>query len=232
MIYMVFSISICENILIDTKKGVDLMSDLRQIIAHNIVRLRTARGWTQAELAERLSYSDKAISKWERGESLPDVIVLKQLADLFSLRVDDLLSEDTPMLCAKSEKIRKQNHMIITLLAVMLVWLIASLVFFIFTFLPYAPGKWLVFLFAIPTSAIVLIVFNSIWGNTKWNYPIISVLVWSLLLCIHFCVYYALSVHLWVVYGLGIPAQIIILLWSGLTASERKAKKAKKEGDD
>ena len=83
------------------------MSDLRQIIAHNIVRLRTARGWTQAELAERLSYSDKAISKWERGESLPDVIVLKQLADLFSLRVDDLLSEDTPMLCAKSEKIRK-----------------------------------------------------------------------------------------------------------------------------
>ena len=86
---------------------------------------------------------------------------------------------------------------------------------------------------AIPTSAIVLIVFNSIWGNTKRNYLIISVLVWSLLLCVHFCVYYALSVHLWVVYGLGIPAQIIILLWSGLTSPERTPKKkVKKEGDD
>ena len=209
------------------------MSDIRQIIAHNIVRLRTERGWTQAELAERLSYSDKAISKWERGESLPDVIVLKQLADLFSLRVDDLLTEGAPMQSGRAEKVRKQNHMIITLLAVMLVWLIASLVFFIFTFLPYSPGKWLIFLFAIPTSAIVLIVFNSIWGNTKRNYLIISVLVWSLLLCVHFSVYYALSVHLWVVYGLGIPAQIIILLWSGLTSPERTPKKkVKKEGDD
>ena len=88
------------------------MSDMRQIIAQNIVKLRTARGWTQAELAERLSYSDKAISKWERAESLPDVIVLKQLADLFLVRVDDLLCEDVPLDFFKSEKIRTRNHII------------------------------------------------------------------------------------------------------------------------
>lgn len=206
------------------------MNDLRQVIAQNIVALRTARGWTQAELAERLSYSDKAISKWERAESLPDIIVLKQLADLFSVSVDDLLHEETPHNTGKMQKIKKQNHIIITALAVMLVFLIASLVFFILGFLPPSPGKWLVFLYAIPTSAIVLIVFNSIWGNTKWNYLIISILVWSLLLCVHFSVFYALAVHLWLIYGLGIPAQIIILLWSGLTSSKTEPKKKRKEG--
>ncbi len=208
------------------------MDEMRQVIAQNIMKLRTARGWTQAELAERLSYSDKAISKWERAESLPDVIVLKQLADLFSVSVDDLLLEDTPDNFGKVQKIRKQNHIIITMLAVMLVWLVATLVFFIFGFLPPAPEKWLVFLYAVPTSAIVLVVFNSIWGVKKLNYPIISVLVWSLLVCIHFSVYYALSIHLWLVYGLGVPAQIIILLWSGLTSSAKKTKLKGKRGND
>ena len=206
------------------------MTDMRQTIAQNIVRLRTARGWTQAELAERLSYSDKAVSKWERAESLPDIIVLKQLADLFSVSVDDLLREQAPLHFGRQEQIKRRNHLIITMLAVMLVWLIATLIFFVLGLLPEVMGKWLIFLYAIPASAIVLIVFNSIWGRKKLNYLIISVLVWSLLLCAHFSVFYALHIHLWLVYVLGIPAQIIILLWSGLT-SARKITRAKKESD-
>ena len=69
------------------------MQDMRFIIAQNIAKLRLSHGMTQAELAERLRYSDKAISKWERADSLPDIIVLKQLAELFSVRVDDLFRE-------------------------------------------------------------------------------------------------------------------------------------------
>ena len=66
------------------------MEDMKTIIAKNIIRLRKNANLTQAELAEKLSYTDKAVSKWERGESIPDVIVMKQLADLFQVRVDDL----------------------------------------------------------------------------------------------------------------------------------------------
>ena len=53
------------------------MEDLKQIFAENLSALRKKKGWTQMELAERLHYSDKAVSKWERGESLPDVVILK-----------------------------------------------------------------------------------------------------------------------------------------------------------
>ena len=61
------------------------MTDLKPIFAENLAVLRKKKGWTQLELAERLNYSDKAVSKWERGESLPDVTILKQIADLFEL---------------------------------------------------------------------------------------------------------------------------------------------------
>ena len=61
------------------------MEDLREIIAKNIADLRREQNLTQAELAARLNYSDKAVSKWERGESMPDITVLKEIADLFSV---------------------------------------------------------------------------------------------------------------------------------------------------
>ncbi len=70
------------------------MQDLKPIIAKNIAELRKAASMTQIELATRLNYSDKAVSKWERGESIPDVGVLKEIADLFEVRVDYLLTED------------------------------------------------------------------------------------------------------------------------------------------
>ena len=72
------------------------MQDLRLIISQNIVSLRRKSGLTQIELAEKLSYSDKAVSKWERGESTPDITVLKAIADIFSVTVDYLISENHP----------------------------------------------------------------------------------------------------------------------------------------
>jgi transcriptional regulator with XRE-family HTH domain len=66
------------------------MDDIRLIVACNIIRLRTGAGMTQAELGEKLNYSDKTISKWERAESLPDASVLKQIGELFHVSVDDL----------------------------------------------------------------------------------------------------------------------------------------------
>ena len=67
------------------------MDELRSIFAENVAALRRAAGMTQLQMAERLNYSDKAISKWERGESIPDVAMLKAVADLFSVPVDYLL---------------------------------------------------------------------------------------------------------------------------------------------
>ena len=191
------------------------MQDLKPIIAKNIAELRKAASMTQIELAARLNYSDKAVSKWERGESVPDIGVLKEIADLFEVRVDYLLSMDhTDAAPEELTPKKRRDHMIIALLSVSLVWLIATFLFVLLRITnPEMKGLWLSFIYAVPVTAIVSLVFNSMWGRPRRNYLIISVLVWSTLLA----VYLSYSAGLmWMVFLLGIPAQIIIVLWSRL----------------
>ena len=68
------------------------MDDVRGALAANLAELRKEENLTQAEFAAQFNYSDKAVSKWERGDSLPDVVMLKTIADLYGMRVDDLLT--------------------------------------------------------------------------------------------------------------------------------------------
>ena len=70
------------------------MEDIKPIIAKNITALRQGAKMTQIELAERLNYSDKSVSKWERAESLPDITVLKAIADMFEVPLDYLVREN------------------------------------------------------------------------------------------------------------------------------------------
>lgn len=193
------------------------MNDYKKIIAYNIAELRKAVPLTQAELAERLNYSDKAVSKWERGESIPDVSVLKEIADVFGVTVDYLLEEVHP-LNAKMQSVphqMKKNRLLVTMLSCSLVWFIATTVFVVLWLTVNLPGKWLAFVYAVPISAVVMIVFNSIWGKGRLNFPIISLLVWSLLACVYLTIG---NYDDWPLFLLGIPAQAIILLWSGIKA--------------
>ena len=198
------------------------MKELKEIVAANISALRNERKMTQFQLAEILNYSDKAVSKWERAESLPDVCVLKQIADHFDVTVDYLLSENHEEYDkAKAGRSREisRNRIIITCLAEGLVWLIATYVFIqiqILAPLSEVFPAWLCFVYAMPLGSIVLLVFNSIWGRPKLNYFIISILVWTTLASIHLTSLTVSGFNLALVYVLGIPAQVIIFLWSGL----------------
>lgn len=190
------------------------MEDLKHIIAHNLSELRRSASMTQIDLAERLHYSDKAVSKWERGESIPDVGVLKEIADLFGVTVDYLLTEEHTAPREDVPAGLQHRRAVVTLLSVALVWLIATVVFVILGMvLPGLRGEWLAFVYAIPVSAIVLLVFNSMWGRRRRNYGIVSVLVWGLLLSAFLT--YPRGM-MWMIFLLGIPAQIIIWLWSRL----------------
>ena len=186
-------------------------------VAKNIADLRKAADMTQLDLASRLNYSDKAVSKWERGESLPDVATLKTIADIFSVTVDYLLQEEHPQEEAASlqySKRQHRNHAIITAMSSMLVWLIATFVFVNIDLISKDFRRhWLIFVYAVPVTAIVLLVFNSIWGRRKLNFLIISIEVWSLLAAVYLT---ALPYNLWLIFFIGIPAQIIICLWAGL----------------
>lgn len=197
------------------------MEELKMIIAGNIGRLRRDAGLTQLDLAERLNYSDKAVSKWERGESIPDVMTLKAVADCFSVSVDYLLRADHPVEAeVRREYTRRQrrNHRIITVMACVLVWLLAAFVYTgIDVALPMARQQlWMAYVYAVPVTLIVLLVFNSIWGNRRLNFAIISILIWSILICVFITSLVFFHYNFWLAFIVGIPAQIIVGLWSGL----------------
>ena len=181
---------------------------------------------TQLALADVLNYSDKAISKWERGESVPDIFMLKRIADYFGVSVDYLLESDhTESIANKiaNYKMSARNRFVISFLATMLVWFIATFVFVsMLIFSPDLPLRpWLMFIYAIPVSATVALVFNSIWGRRKINYLIISVLIWSFLLSVFMTLIIIFSMNIWPVFLLGIPGQAITIIWSGLTSKAR-----------
>lgn len=193
------------------------MEELKPVIANNIIDLRKSMHWTQAELAQKLNYSDKAVSKWERAESVPDVTVLKSIADLFHVTIDYLMEADHTEKEVKSQtisKLQRRNHFIIALLSASLVFLIATIIFVVLLVCPVKSDfrPWMVYIYALPIALIVLLVFNSLWGKRAANFVIITVLVWVTLLAIYLTF---LSQNIWLVFTIGIPSQIIILLWSG-----------------
>lgn len=211
------------------------MEDYKRIIANNITELRKAVPLTQAELAERLNYSDKAVSKWERGESIPDVIVLKQIADIFGVSVDYLLEEVHPLKATMQSVPRqlKQNRLLITGVSCVLVFLIATLVFVILASVTELSRLWLAYVYCVPVCSILLIVFNSVWGKAKLNFFFISLLVWSILASIYLSIG---SYEQWLIFTIGIPAQVIIIMWSGIKArffvKRNKKKKEKNEKNE
>ena len=125
------------------------MEELKQTIAKNLINFRTSAGLTQFELAEKINYSDKSISKWERGLAVPDVLVLKQLADLYGVKVDDFFTEGENIKRIELAKTSKTGrHILITLLSAGLVWLVATLCFVVLYWLGIERA-WLSFIVAI-----------------------------------------------------------------------------------
>lgn len=197
------------------------MRDVRQIIAENLTELRKVNKLTQLELAEKLNYSDKAISKWERGESLPDVEILCQLAELYGVSLDYLVTKDHEE-ATLEYKISKEraniNKTIITWLSVFSAVLLVVLSY-ILVYTITKCNLWILFVWMIPLCSTLLLIFNCIWGKRKYRYIILSVLMWSMLtsLALQFMHY-----NIWLIYCLGVPGQVIIFLISRLGYLKRK----------
>lgn len=195
------------------------MKDLRENIAKNICALRTDMNMTQAQLAEMLNYSDKAVSKWERGEALPDVVVLKQIADHFGVSVDYLLEEDHADNLHPTHqliRLKQRNRAIITIMSVACAWLVATIIFAIIVSISPNSPAWLSYLFAVPAGSIVWLVFNCIWGKRRLNFLIVAILIWSLIISIYFTVLVCASVNIWVLFIVGIPLQFIAVFLPGI----------------
>ena len=189
-------------------------ADLKNIVAQNIYYLRTINHMTQYELGEKLNYSDKAISKWERAEGLPDVYVLKKISEVFGVTVDYLLTEHTEQDQKVDTKSGKKSTSLLGKV-VKIGLLTVSLLIFVLIAIATAGEVyyWQVFVYAIPAISITGIVFGAILKN-RWQVLIyISLLMWSILAAIFFALLqFANDYKVWLIFFVGIPLQVIIFL--------------------
>lgn len=200
------------------------MADIKSIVAKNITELRLLNNMTQIELAEKLNYSDKTISKWERAESSPDISVLVEIADLFGVSLDYLVRAENIDEKVKENKQTqtKYNRRVISYISESVAWIIAVFAFIVTSLIiRETTFQWLYFVYALPVVLIIRLVFNSIWFNPRHNYLIISALIWSVLVTIHTTFLY-FKINVAIIYLLGIAGQIVVILWSFIKKPKRK----------
>ena len=197
------------------------MEEIKSNVAKNITELRILNNMTQMELAEKLNYSDKTISKWERGESTPDISVLVDMANLFGVTLDYFVSGQGVKVDKASKKPEyKYNLRIISYIGESVGWIVAIFAFIITTLIiNKTTFQWLYFVYALPVVLIVKLIFNSLWFNPRHNYIIISALMWSILAAVQITfMYFGINVAL--IYILGLAGQIVIVLWSFINKSK------------
>ena len=189
------------------------LEELKQIVADNLVFYRKNANMTQLELAEKLNYSDKAISKWERGETLPDTFILKQLAEIYEITVNDLIEKRKPerKMPFSLKKSFKNRHFLITLLSVGLVLLIACTAFVLLTILGFEK-TYMSFIYALPVVSIICFILSSLWAK-KWVSGLFATtFIWSVALSIYLS--FNIQVQkLWLIFIICIPIQAIVVIW-------------------
>ncbi len=215
------------------------INEINQRIANNLTCYRKAAGLTQAELASKINYSDKSVSKWEQGNGMPDIYILMQLADLYGVTLNDLVGADGEKVAKRAKKKTRALHIFIMLLSSGIIWLIATSAFVLLgLFAPKFPA-WLMFLYALPINAILLLVYASVWKYRALNFIAISTLIWSVITCLFItgitCGYKAES--LWLLYLIGAPLQVLEIFWASfrmwikrsIGKIKKREKKSKKE---
>lgn len=191
------------------------MKDIKKVFAANLYRYRKQAGLTQAELAEKLNYSDKTISKWERAESIPDVTALTNIATVFDITLDDLLSDDEVQETKSNvvESTDKKKRMLgrnITEITITGIWLVALIFFMVIKF-TLGSHWWIIFAWSVPISLLVGIIFNSVWGTQrlKRNFILVSFFVCSIIFGLYFT-FLSIGHNLWLIILTCIPAEMIV----------------------
>ena len=196
------------------------MSNLKYIISRNLISLRKKSHLTQAELAEKMNYSDKTVSKWETGETTPNIEVLQAISAFYDVRIDQIVTENFNIEQTVSIKERKVSHMAIMLLSIFSVWLLATA---LFTFFLWSRDpnltrtSWLFFIYSIPISALLSVIGISVWGHKRkygWISLFSSLLSWSVILSVYLSLIVIPTnpINIWMLWIIGIPVQIILIL--------------------
>lgn len=186
-----------------------MSQNVKEIIAGNLVALRKESRMTQQQLAEKLNYSDKAVSRWENAETLPDIETLCKICDIYGVKFEYLLQKEQPK---KSPYVVKNEHpgkILITFIIMCSVWIAATLAY------TYANAifdikAWTIFVWAIPFSAIICEICNAVFFKNKaFGCVLFSIFSWSFILALYLQM---LKYNTWMLFIVGIPIQAVIIL--------------------
>jgi len=185
-------------------------NEFKIIVAENLTHYRKNMGLTQLQLAEKINYSDKAISKWERAESLPDVFILHKLATFFGVSLNDFLTVGRK----PRQSLTIKARILISLLSAGVVWLVATVIFVLANLIDptIVFDMWLVFIYAIPASSIVLLVFSLLWGNNRLSFGFVTSLAVGLTLSIYLSLY-QMYPHIWYIFISLVPIEVLAMFW-------------------
>ena len=188
------------------------MENVKELVRENLIKLRKANKFTQLELAQQIGYSDKAVSRWETGEVTPDIETLNSLSELYGVPLTAFF-EKLDKNSAKKKRFKNLqigNKMAISLLSVVCVWAIATVIFA--TLLTAGtPNAWLSFVWALPVSFVIAIVFNALWGRRGWTFVFVSLLIWTLILSVYLQL---LAYNMFLLFIVGVPLQVCVILSS------------------
>ena len=193
---------------------------IKSNIAKNLTAYRKRCNLTQSQLAEKINYSDKAVSKWERGEGVPDTLVLLKMCEIFDVTLNDIISDKVKT----QEPFFVRNRIIVTILSCGLVMLVATIVFVLLNMaLPNNEFSYLTYIFALPPMFIVLVVFAGLWGTKPLQLLSISGLIWTVCLSIYF-ILTLLNVgsDVWLIFIIGVPVQILFLVFFLIEKRQKK----------
>lgn len=198
------------------------MNNVKDTIAKNLTELRKTHRYTQQKLADKLGYSDKAVSRWEHGETLPDIETLCKICDIYGVRFEYLLQEEQPE--GKNPYLKKTEsrltRVMITLIALSTVWLLATALYAY----SYEQSKaWMLFIWALPASGITLAVCNVMWGNKIFGAFLSSIINWTLILSIFL---QFIEKRMWMFFIIGVPIQLIIIFTSIMNKNKGASHKA------
>ena len=211
------------------------LDELKLVSASNIIKLRTGAGLTQAELGARLNYSDKTISKWERGEAIPDAYVLTQLAEMFGVTVDYLLSShdaweapadsdsesEEPTAPDDAPGTQAYSVEVIMALTVESIWT-ACIIAFVVLWLAAGVIWWRIFAIALPVSLLVLMILMCVFKKEKSLQFVIAAFVFSIFVMLYFLIP---NYKPWQLFIISVPAVAIVFLACNIQKKPGKRKK-------
>lgn len=188
------------------------MKDLNRIVANNLIKFRVISGLTQKQLSQKIHYSDKTISKWERGDALPDLAVLVKLSEIYSVNINSFLNENTEdQNIELPNNYYKKKHLLISALSAGLVWFFATIAFVVMFMTKSTENfAWLTYVCAVPVSAIVLLIFSEIWGNNILNIIFSSIIIWGTIVFV--CLLNSID-KIWVLCSIGAILEILVVIW-------------------